>query len=145
VEKMAAMSEILVDKTPDGGFRNDHMARMGDYTTIVLDLEGQELGDDGAMEIAEGLKTNKTLQVLKLTDNGISDVGAVAIANALKQNSTLTHLSLQDNDVTNEGAVAISEALDVNKVRSLALFFIFTIFISSLSHTLSFFSFFQGT
>ena len=55
-----------------------------------LSLQGNKIGDKGAIEIGEGLKTNTTLTALILDNNNIGVEGVKAIAEALKKNKTLT-------------------------------------------------------
>jgi hypothetical protein len=50
--------------------------------------------NDGAVEIAEALKINSTLNELSLEFSSIGKEGAIAIAKALKINSTLSNLNL---------------------------------------------------
>ena len=46
-----------------------------------------------------------------MEQNNIGDEGAIAIADALKTNSTLQEISLRKNDIGDEGAIAIAEVL----------------------------------
>ena len=77
----------------------------------TLDLTWNSIGVDGAMAIAEALKSNETLQTLHLTNNRIEDDGATALAEALTYNSTLHTLWLPSNRIGNAGATAIAEVL----------------------------------
>ena len=53
------------------------------------------MGDLGAMELAKGLKDNKSLVLLKLDSNSIEDEGGETIAEALDTNSTLKDLDIE--------------------------------------------------
>ena len=67
------------------------------------------------MAIAKALKTNSTLQELVLDGNKIGDDGAVALATALKSNSsTLLQLKLWHSAIHFDGLRAIAEALRTN-------------------------------
>jgi hypothetical protein len=81
-----------------------------------LNLQLNSIGHDGAKAIAEALKVNTVLNELHLYRNNIGDDGAKAIAEALKVNAVVTTLSLWDNSIGDEGAIAIAEALKVNAV-----------------------------
>ena len=51
--------------------------------SVNLDISRNKIGDDGAREIAEGLRNNTHLRKLMLGDNGIGPHGAEAIAQAI--------------------------------------------------------------
>jgi len=53
--------------------------RDNDPDLVKLDLGDKGVGDAGATAIAEGLKTNSTLQTLNLGDNKVGDAGAAAL------------------------------------------------------------------
>lgn len=68
-----------------------------------------------SMRMSEGLAVNCHLEVLDLSRNNIGDEGAIALANSLKQNKNLKHLRLWDNkDIGNEGYQALCEMLSDN-------------------------------
>lgn len=80
-----------------------------------LKLDGNALGDAGVTALAEGLKTNKTVELLHLNNCGIGAEGATALAEALKVNQKLRKLYLIENKVGDVGAAALAEALKVNR------------------------------
>ncbi len=82
-----------------------------DAVLEVLDLSGNELGDNGSCSLAEMLKRNKTLLDLNLSSNHIGETGALALARAMRENRTLSSLNLQKNQIIGEGARALREAL----------------------------------
>ncbi|CAH8847144.1 unnamed protein product [Trichobilharzia szidati] len=57
---------------------------------ISLDLSGNRLGDEGALYIAQALRTNRTLLTLSLSNNKIGDIGCIALAKVISQ-FFLTH------------------------------------------------------
>jgi hypothetical protein len=61
-------------------------------TTLVLRFN--EIGTEGAVALAEMLKTNRVLAGLALQPNPIDDVGVKALLGMLKVNVDLTYLSL---------------------------------------------------
>ena len=80
-----------------------------------LSLVSMNIGDAGAVALAQALHHNTTLKGLNLSNNNISDGGAVALAQALHHNSTLKKLSLYGNDaVGKEGTHQLVQALTVN-------------------------------
>lgn len=111
VKEVKAIADLLVDNT---------------YLTELF-LNGNNIGNSGAVMIAGALMFNAALTNLRLGYNGIGDSGAIAIAEALKVNTTaLTALDLRGNMVTfatmgdvrigDSGVAAIAEALENNTV-----------------------------
>lgn len=76
-------------------------------------------GDEGAVALAEALKTNKHLQECYVGSTAITDEGAIALAEALKVNSTLLVLNIACNPIGDAGALAMAEALKVNTTLTL--------------------------
>ena len=69
------------------------------------------IGDEGAVALADGLKSCSNLQYLALSANSINDEGAVALADGLKSCNNLQHLTLHTNSISDEGAVALADGL----------------------------------
>ena len=89
---------------------------------IQLDLNFNNIGEEGAKYIGEALLENTTLKKLNLLGNNIGDEGANYIGEALLKNTTLKELNLLDNNIGGEGAKYIGDALLKNttlKVLSL--------------------------
>lgn len=91
---------------------------MNPYTTIhtyiIMYLNDNEIGEEGASHIAEMLSKTRMVRNLSLKNNpGISDAGATLIARSLQQNNVLRTLSLSKCGITSKGvkdiAVAITE------------------------------------
>jgi hypothetical protein len=66
-------------------------------------------------KVSEFIKTNNTLHILNLDSNELGDEGFVALSEALSVNSTLTEIRLQSTGMTDDGLRNISEALKVNQ------------------------------
>lgn len=79
-----------------------------------LDLSWNHIRRKGAVEIANGLRTNCTLKTLNLSYNGFSNDGAVALGEALRANNTLIELDISNNRITNQGALCIAKGLEGN-------------------------------
>jgi len=101
-----------------------HMERIGltaqeasaisDMMTCLEELciNHNELGNDGAIIISEGLTKTSTLRVLDISYNNITTTGATAIANSLlHHNTSLEALSMDYSD----GATSITQATLKNK------------------------------
>lgn len=82
---------------------------------IVLNLKGNELGDEGAVMLGSFLIANSSLEVLDLGWNAIHLRGIAAIAKGLKANTVLQNLDISRNSISNEGATEIAEVLAMNK------------------------------
>lgn len=62
-----------------------------------VDLSDNKLGDEGAEAIADMLKENGSLVLLKLSGNNFTDRSAEHISPALITNTKLQHLDLSHN------------------------------------------------
>ena len=90
----------------------------------TLNLDNNEIGVEGAKELAEALETNTSLTTVILSNNGIGDRGAIALATALRANHTLKSLDLSNNGIGDRGANMLADALGTNdtlKIKSLNL------------------------
>ena len=76
---------------------------------------GYVLPEQGAVLIAEALKTNKSLRCLDLSSNKIQFNGALAIAQALTINEHLQKIDLRDNSIKWRQESEILEALQSNQ------------------------------
>jgi hypothetical protein len=80
----------------------------------VLDLNGCEIGDDGAVTVAAFIKVDDTVERVYLYGCNIGPSGAKAIADAVKRNQKLRILGLGNNQIGHEGADAFIDALRHN-------------------------------
>ncbi|CAF4331540.1 unnamed protein product, partial [Rotaria magnacalcarata] len=99
---------------------NIHLVRgAGDaiqsQTIRNIDLENNGIGEDGAIRIAEVIKSIKTLTGLNLGKNQIGIRGAEYLSNVLQQNMIISHICLQDNLICDEGVRFLAEALKNHK------------------------------
>jgi len=81
---------------------------------VNLNLSENRIVDDGAKQIADGLKVNHSLEEFQLSNNNIDYDGAKQIADALKVNHSLKRLNLSENNIGDDGAKQIADALKVN-------------------------------
>ena len=82
---------------------------------LVLNLaKNPEIGNQGAMCLAEGLKMNSTLKTLNLNGCGITSEGTKYMAHALTVNKTLQNFYIERNEITDEGVVCLAKALKTN-------------------------------
>ena len=83
----------------------------------TLELESNEITDQGTEELAEMLRTNSTLITLYLSDNRIGDRGVQMLSGALTdQNNTLKELVLDKNGPIGDlGVQALIRMLEKNR------------------------------
>ena len=88
----------------------------------TLDLGANYFGNDGAIALVDGLRSNESPLMLSLNYCGISDDGAIALASLLAHDSHLKGLSLQGDEIEEAGMLALANALKFNRnLRSLTL------------------------
>ena len=83
-------------------------------TLQKLDLSNNNLSDDGAATISDGLKTNRTLLELNISQNSIADKGAQEIAKAIKIHSSLQNVNISKNYISSEGLLYFMETVKNN-------------------------------
>jgi len=86
----------------------------------TINLNFEEIGDEGAEELANGLKHSSVTQ-LYLVKNGISDYGAQKLADALHVNKSLTSLYLTDNQIGDDGITALAQLMAESSLKTLTL------------------------
>ena len=91
-------------------------------TVEELDLNSNNIGNEGALILANTLSQNKKITTLNLIFNEIGDEGAIALANALKTNTTLKVLYLSQNKIGNEGLNALIQLLENNKTLTIKFY-----------------------
>ena len=81
----------------------------------IFNMEGQYIGANAAIEIANIIAENDHFINLNVSKNSIGDVGARCIAAALRQNTTIVHINLSNNSIGYEGAGELFEMLGENE------------------------------
>ena len=99
--------------TADGVFHVSRLLQTKCLRQLALS-RNNELSDDSAHHLAEGLKNNTSLTRLVVSVCGFTLKGAKYIADALKLNSVLCRLDIRYNRFYNEGAKYFADALIVN-------------------------------
>ena len=85
-------------------------------TLQKLDLSNNDLSDDGAAAISDGLRSNNTLLELNISQNSIADKGTQEIAKAIVINSSLQNINISKNYISSEGLLYFMEALNNNRI-----------------------------
>ena len=90
-------------------------ALMVNQTLLELDMEGNQIGDDGIIAIAASL-SNSSITLLDVSGCGISDDGVRSLAEAISSNQNIRELWLCLNLITVDGARLIMKAAVDNAV-----------------------------
>lgn len=80
-----------------------------------LELDENNLGDEGVNEILPCLKGNSNLKCLSLKRNDISDICGEKLASILQENNILTHQGIDNNSCGDLTAEALATNLIKNK------------------------------
>ena len=80
------------------------------FLTKLL-LDGNVIGVDGAVALANGIKDNETLTNLHLSDCMIMEDGAKKLAASLENKRNLQALDLTNNKIMSDGCVAICKSI----------------------------------
>jgi len=78
---------------------------------VELDLNGNKVGDEGAVALAKGIETNTLLTHLNLKANNIGDEGAAEFVDSLDHNTTLLSLDLTHNSVSSSRTMVLDMLL----------------------------------
>ncbi|WP_341747490.1 hypothetical protein [Candidatus Tisiphia endosymbiont of Dascillus cervinus] len=79
-----------------------------------LDLSSNNLGDNGAKEVAGIIQNSTKLKILKLSNNQIGSEGMGALSSAFDHNETVTDLDLSNNNLGDKGAEKVATLLANN-------------------------------
>jgi len=100
----------LTDKDclPLGHFMSSNTSITGLY------LNGNQIGDFGALAISKAIKVNNVLVELEIDENLITDAGAQSLGKALKVNDSISWFSVAKNQIQDNGVWVIGKALEKN-------------------------------
>eukprot|EP00047_Mylnosiga_fluctuans_P020025 m.88197 g.88197 ORF g.88197 m.88197 type:complete len:210 (-) comp8355_c1_seq4:98-727(-) len=79
---------------------------------LEIDVEGQNIGDEGVLQLSDTLSRSPHVQRLYLCNNSIGPEGLRRLLRCLPP--ALNYLSLQGNPVQDEGLIALSEYLSTD-------------------------------
>ena len=88
---------------------------MANHSLQVLNMDRNDIGDDGISAIAETLGNCK-IHTLDIEECGITLTGARSLAAALSSNHTIRELWMWSNPITVEGALLIVKSAVDNTV-----------------------------
>ena len=88
---------------------------------ITLQLGHNNIGSDGACELAEGLRYVKTIQNLNVESNNLGPLGSLELAKGLKFCTNMKMLWLDNNGIDHAGALALAESLCDSQLETIRL------------------------
>lgn len=94
----------------------------------TIKINNNEIGDEGAIALAEALKINDTLKYLYINNNKIGDAGAKAFATVLGKNGGNTRLEglyINGNPINNIGNKYLSNAINSRAHTSNEIYILF--------------------
>lgn len=103
LKELSIIDNKMGDQLPQGGQNVLERTVTGGASLVY--------GADAAHQLAQSLKRNRALQVLKLEENLLGNEGCEAIVEALKENTTLTDLTLQRNEIGDKGIKVVAKIL----------------------------------
>ena len=122
-EKGAPLSSLSLRGVPVGRHGARALANVLYLDSFITfaNLEDCSLGDDGAIAVAESLRTHPTLFRLDLGYNGVSGKGVKAIAQLLLESPSLLCLDLSGNNLYSRLNLVAPSALSNLATRAVAL------------------------
>ena len=112
VELNLSFCSLVVTKVNGPSFAE--MVRLNTSLQLVYLSGNVGISDIGASYLAEGLKYNQALRVLKMEQTGLTFNGAKSLADALTVNHSLVRLHIGWNDIGDHGVKHIATALTHN-------------------------------
>ncbi|CAF3972877.1 unnamed protein product, partial [Rotaria magnacalcarata] len=109
------MLNISYNNVGDDGARDLANALYNNKTLTNLNLSGNDITNIGVEHLFVALQDNSTLKVLELRSCKTGHKGAMHLACLLRTNQTLTHLDLKYCDIENQGVKELTDALRTNK------------------------------
>ena len=76
-----------------------------------LNLNQNQIGDEGFVKIAEGLNDVETLRIITLANTNVTKAGIPALAQSLQNKRFLTKLLLDNNAIGPEGAQLLADGI----------------------------------
>jgi Ran GTPase-activating protein (RanGAP) involved in mRNA processing and transport len=75
----------------------------------VLDLSWNSIGERGAIEFSNALRTNKSLKKLNLSANGLNDLGGQRMADSIPDHTTIEEINLSQNGLRDGTCFVLSQ------------------------------------
>ena len=112
------------------------LKHMPEVSQSIVDLRigHNNIGSEGASELAEGLMYAKTLQKLDIQSNSLGPEGSMELAKGLTFCTNLKVVWLDDNDIDHAGALALAESLSNSELENLFLLKNLNIRVSELTN-----------
>lgn len=130
LEKCSNLTTVFImdspEMGPEGGKTIANLIKDGPTSIGAVGVPGCSIGDEGAVLIAEAIKSTDKVIELTLSNNGISDEGLKAITEMLER-SRISEANLGENAFTKEGMALLGamfktnttiEQLAINDIRA---------------------------
>lgn len=118
----SAISSLSIVGSSKRQLKQDIIPLLGSlaYNSVLteLNISGNQMGDEGVMELARALQVNKTLVKIELDNNSITTVGFVYLKNALYNNQTVSRIPFPVSDFTTIASRSPGQAKDLSKTIS---------------------------
>ena len=114
LQHLIELDVTQIKMSATGAVALSNFLRLKKNSLESLNISTNDIGDDGALAIAESLQFNNSLLQLIISRCKITCDGAVGISNMLKKNKTLKYLSIYNNPIGDNGITVIAEALFTN-------------------------------
>ena len=117
IQERSKLGSLIYGKQKGGAEAlSDFITRAKKITNI--DLNNNEIGDEGIIAITQALRSCRYLNMLRLNGNMITERGGEHILELIKHSPLLTTVTIQDNAISKELEKQIAEALQKNMIRS---------------------------
>ena len=121
-KRMNRLEAILADRQLDSHFESLLLRlKDDDFRVSGIDMSGRQIGDKGAIRLADALTDNTQVRQLWLRSCQIGDKGAKALASCFEQNMAIVDLYLANNNIGDEGLSAIADALGLSNLTLVTL------------------------
>lgn len=87
-----------------------------------LGFNNFDIGDEGAVAVAEMLKTNRSINKLYLSNCSITDKGCSALVAAICENPSITDVFLSKNDISTEALESAATVFSASRHRNILQF-----------------------
>jgi hypothetical protein len=114
LDNKAPIIVILTNKIGDTGWKALADSLISNHSLVVLNIDGNDINEEGMIAFATALKTNCTLRTFHIQHSKINDAIAHEWVIALRDNHTLTNLSYTihpDYGISNPASIAEIEML----------------------------------
>jgi Ran GTPase-activating protein (RanGAP) involved in mRNA processing and transport len=114
LQSMPTLSELTLTYNSIGNLGSASLGALLENENchlVDIDLNGNKVGDEGAVALAQGIKSNTSLTHLDLRANVIGDEGVGEFLDTLDANTTLLKLDLRQNSISSSRMMVLDMLL----------------------------------